>query len=187
MFVIEVGSLRKGHVIQWEGNLYRVVDVNKHFMGRGSGIIRSRLKHVQTGLITEKTFSSGEKVEEAGLAFRPAEYLYYDGDHYCFMDLGNYEQYLLDSEMVGEAIDYMKENTEVTLLFHEEKVLGIQLPTSVVLKVTETDPNFKGDTVTGGGKPAVLETGMKVSVPMFIESGQLIRVDTRTGEYLERA
>ncbi len=185
--MIEVGDLRKGHVIQLEGNLYRVVEVNKHFMGRGSGIIRSRLKNIQTGYITEKTFSSGERVEEAELTFRQAEYLYFDGDHHCFMDLGNYEQYLLEPDIVEDAIGYLKENMEVVLLFHDERILGIQLPTSVVLEVTQTDPNFKGDTVSGGGKPALLETGMKVTVPMFIENGQKIRVDTRTGEYLERA
>jgi len=185
--VIDVGGLKKGMVIIFEGDLYRVVDVNKHFTGRGSGIIRSKLKNIMTGYIKENSFSSGEKVEEATLSLRSAEYLYKDGDLYYFMDLETYEQYPLDEESVGDATDYLIENMELSLMFHDEKVIGIQLPTSVVLEIIETEPNFKGDTVSGGGKPAKVQTGKRVMVPMFIKTGEKIRVDTRTGDYIERA
>lgn len=184
--MIDVGGLKKGMVILFEGELYRVIDVNKHFTGRGSGIIRSKLKNVLTGYSRENSFSSGEKVEEATLSLKSAEFLYRDGNHFYFMDLSSYEQFPLDEEAIGDSVDFLKENMELSLLFHEEKVIGIQLPTSVILEVVETEPNFKGDTVSGGGKPAILETGVKVNVPMFVKLGDKIKVDTRTYDYIER-
>lgn len=142
---------------------------------------------MSTGLIRDVNFASGEKVEEAELSFRKVEYLYNDGENYYFMDLQTYEQYAIPESEVDEAKYYLVENTQVDLVMHDEKPIGIQLPTTVVLEVVETEPNFKGDTVSGGGKPAVLQTGLKISVPFFINVGDKIKVDTRTGEYIERA
>ncbi len=184
--MIEVGSLKKGMFIVYEGEIYKVIEASKHFMGRGSGLIRTKLKNVKTGLIREVNFPSGEKVPEAELSFKKAQYLYNDGDHYYFMDLSDYEQYALPEEEIGDAKWYLTENLELDLIFFEGKPIGIELPNVVVLEVKETEPGYKGDTVSGGGKPATLETGLKITVPFFVEVGDKIKVDTRTGEYVER-
>ncbi|QTA38404.1 elongation factor P [Thermosipho ferrireducens] len=185
--MIDVGSLSKGMYIVYGGEIYRIVDVNKHFRARGSGLIRTKLKNVSTGLIREVNFNSGEKVEEAQITFRKAEYLYNDGSSYYFMDNETFEQYGIPEDEIGDDKYYLVENTEIDLIMHDGKPIGIQLPTSVVLEVTETEPGFKGDTVSGGGKPAILETGLKITVPFFVEVGDKVRVDTRTGDYIERA
>ncbi|MCD6102350.1 MAG: elongation factor P, partial [Thermotogaceae bacterium] len=153
----------------------------------GSGLIRTKLKDLKTGLVRDMNFNSGEKVEEAGLSFRPAQYLYTDGDHYHFMVLDTYEQYALTEEEVGDARLYLTEGMELNLVFFEDRPISIQLPNVVTLKVVKTEPSFKGDTVSGGGKPALLETGLKITVPYFVQPDEYIRVDTRTGEYVERA
>jgi len=186
-YLIDVGGLKKGMIIEFEGELYRVISMNKHFTGRGSGIIRTKLKSVLTGLSKDHSFSSGEKVDEATLEYREAEYLYKDGDHYIFMDLNTFEQYPLDDEFVGDGTDYLIDNMQVNLMFYEDKPIGINLPTFVILEVVETEPNFKGDTVSGSGKPAIMETGVRVNVPMFIKTGEKLKIDTRTGTYIERA
>ncbi|RAO98719.1 elongation factor P [Petrotoga sp. 9PW.55.5.1] len=185
--MVDVGDLRKGIFIVYQNDVYRVVEANKHFMGRGSGLIRTRLKNVRTGLIKEVSFSSGEKVKEADISFRKAQYLYNDSDHHHFMALDTYEQYSLPSDELEDEKNYLIENLEVDLVFFEATPISVQLPIVVELTVVETEPNFKGNTVSGGGKPATLETGLKTTVPFFVENGQKIRVDTRTGEYLERA
>ncbi|ACM23129.1 MULTISPECIES: elongation factor P [Thermotoga] len=185
--MIEVGDLKKGMFIIYDGEIYRVLEASKHFMGRGSGLVRTKLKNVKTGLVREVNFPSGEKVPEAELSFRKAQYLYRDGDHYYFMTLDDYEQHALSEEEIGDAKYYLVENMEVDLVFHEGVPIGVELPTTVELTVVETEPSFKGDTVSGGGKPAVLETGLKITVPYFIETGDKIKVDTRTGEYVGRA
>lgn len=185
--MIDVGALSKGMYIKYDGEIYRVVDVNKHFRARGSGLIRTKLKNLSTGLIREVNFNSGEKVEEAEVSFRKATYIYNDGEMYYFMDNETFEQYGIPAHEIEDEKNYLVENTEVDLIMHDGKPIGIQLPTSVVLEVVETEPGFKGDTVSGGGKPAVLETGLKITVPFFVEVGQKVRVDTRTGEYIERA
>lgn len=185
--MVEVGDLEKGMYIKYEGEIYRVIDVNKHFRARGSGLVRTKLKNLATGLIRDVNFSSGEKVEQAELAFRKAEYLYNDGESYYFMDLQSYEQYAIPSHEIEEERYYLIENTQVDIIMHDEKPIGIQLPTAVVLEVVETEPNYKGDTVSGGGKPATLQTGLKITVPFFVNVGDKVKVDTRTGEYIERA
>jgi len=185
--LIDVGGLKKGMVLQIEGDLFRVTDMNKHFTGRGSGIIRTKLKNILTGYTKEISFNSGEKVEEADLNFKEAEFLYKDGTHYYFMDTETFEQFPIEEEALGDDVVYLKDNMQVSLMFHEDKPIGVRLPNSVVLEVRETDPNFKGDTVSSGGKPALMETGLKVNVPMFIGVGEKLRIDTRTGEYIERA
>ncbi|MBO8166357.1 MAG: elongation factor P [Kosmotoga sp.] len=185
--MLEVGDIRKGIALIVDNDIYIVLDVNKHFTGRGSGIIRTKMKNIKTGYVREFKFNSGEKVEEASLSLRHVQYLYNDGNLYYFMDLETYEQYALDKEVVGDAIYYMTENMELDLQFHDSTPIGVVLPNTVVLEVTDTAPSYKGDTVSGGGKPAVCETGLKITVPFFVENGQKVRVDTRTGEYIERA
>lgn len=185
--MLEVGDLKKGMCIVVDNVIYRVVDFNKHFTARGSGLIRTKLKDLKTGLVRDMNFNSGEKVEEADLSFRSAQYLYTDGDHYHFMVLDTYEQYALTEDEVGDARPYLTESMELSLMFFEDRPIGIQLPNVVTLKVVETEPSFKGDTVSGGGKPALLETGLKITVPYFVQPDEYIRVDTRTGEYVERA
>jgi len=185
--MLDVGDIRRGNYILYQGEIYKVVEANKHFMGRGSGLIRTRLKNVKTGLIKEVTFPSGEKVEEVDISFRKAQYLYNDGDHYYFMTLDDYEQFALPREEIEDVKYYLIENIIVDLVFHEGTPISVELPVVVELTVVETEPNFKGNTVSGGGKPAILETGLKTTVPFFIERGEKIKVDTRTGEYIERA
>ena len=185
--MIEVGDLKKGMYILWNNDIYRVIDVNKHFMGRGSGLIRTKLKSVTTGYTIEQSFNSGEKVQEADLSLRKAQFLYRENNIYYFMTLDDYETHSLEEEVIGDAKWYLVENMEVDLQFYNDKLLGILLPTSVVLEVKETDPGFKGDTATAGNKPAKLETGITVQVPLFVNNGEIVRVDTRTGAYLERA
>ncbi len=185
--MIEVGDLKKGMVIMVDSEPYRVIDVNKHHMAMGRGIIRTRLKSVKTGLVKELNFSSGERVAEADLTFKTAQYLYNDGDRFHFMSLDDYEQYELTEDEIQDAKWYLIENLEVSIMFLEDKPIGIQLPNVVTLRIVQTEPTFKGDTVSGGGKPATLETGLKITVPFFVENGELVKVDTRTGEYVERA
>lgn len=185
--MVEVGDIRKGMALIIDNDIYIVLDVNKHFTARGSGIIRTKMKNIRTGYVREFKFNSGEKVEEASLSLRHVQYLYRDGNLFYFMDLETYEQYALDKDVIGDAVYYLKENMELDLQFHDSTPIGVVLPNTVVLEVTETAPSYKGDTVSGGGKPAVCETGLKVIVPFFVETGQKIRVDTRTGEYIERA
>ncbi len=185
--MVEVGDLRKGMIIIVDGEAYRVIDVNKHHMAMGRGIIRTKLKNIKTGLVRDMNFSSGERVEEADLTFRPAQFLYKDGDQYHFMCLDDYEQFALSEEDIQDAKWYLVENMEVSLVVLEGQVIGVQLPNVVTLKILETEPSFKGDTVSGGGKPAILETGLRITVPFFVETGEYVKVDTRTGEYVERA
>lgn len=185
--MVEVGDLERGMYIKYEGEIYRVVDVNKHFRARGSGLIRTKLKNLSTGLIRDVNFASGEKVEEAELTFRKAEYLYNDGENFYFMDLQSYEQYSVPSSEIEDERMYLIENIQVDMIMHDDRPIGIQLPTTVVLEVVETEPNYKGDTVSGGGKPAILQTGLKITVPFFVNVGDKVKVDTRTGEYIERA
>lgn len=185
--MVEVGSLRKGMYIVLNGEIYRVIDVSKHTMARGRGIVRTKLKNIKTGLVRDENFNSGTEVEEATLELRNAQYLYKDSDGYYFMDLETFEQYRLTEEEIGDAKFYLVDNLEVMLQFYEGQPIGVVLPNAVVLTVEDTEPAFKGDTVSGGGKPAVLETGLKITVPYFVEKGEKIKVDTRTGEYIERA
>ncbi len=186
--MIDVSSLRKGAHIMLGDKIYKVVDFSMHKMGRGhSAVVRTRLKDILTGLVQDKTFKSGEKVEDVSLALKSAQYLYKDDDFAHFMTTDDYEQYSLSISEIGDGLKFMTENMDLNLVFHDDKVIDILLPASVILRIVETDPGFKGDTVSGGGKPAVLETGLKITVPFFVEREEKVKVDTRTGEYLERA
>ncbi len=186
--MIDVSSLRKGTHVMLNDKIYKVVDFSMHKMGRGhSAVVRTRLKDVLSGLVQDKTFKSGEKVEEVNLILKSAQYLYKDDDFAYFMTTDDYEQYSLPINEITDELKFMTENMDLNLVFHDDKVIDILLPTNVTLKIVETDPGFKGDTVSGGGKPAILETGLKISVPFFVEREEKVKVDTRTGEYVERA
>lgn len=164
-----------------------IIDFQHVKPGKGGAFVRTKLKNAKTGRVLEKTFRAGEKVEQARLDRRNMQYLYSDGTTYTFMDTQSYEQDELSGEFIGDNALYLKENMEVQVVFHSGNAIGIDLPLSVELAVKETTAGIKGDTVQGGTKPATLETGATVNVPMFIDVGETIKVDTRTGDYLERA
>ncbi len=184
--MVEVGDLKKNMFIIYDGEVYRVLEATKHFRARGSGQVRVKMKNVKTGYVRDVNFMSGEKLEEADVSFRKAQYLYNDGENYYFMTLDDYDQHPISQDVLGDAIYYLVENMEVSLVFHENTPIGIELPTTVVLEVVDTPPGHKGDTAAGGGKPATLVTGLKVTVPFFVEVGDKVKVDTRTGEYVEK-
>ena len=184
--MVEVGDLKKNMFVIYDGEVYRVLEATKHFRARGSGQVRVKMKNVKTGYIRDVNFMSGEKLEEADVSFRKAQYLYNDGEHYYFMTLDDYEQHPISVEALGDAVNYLVENMEVSLIFHSSTPIGVELPTTVVLEVVDTPPGYKGDTASGGGKPATLETGLKVTVPFFVKTGDKVRIDTRTGEYVEK-
>ena len=184
--MVEVGDLKKNMFVIYDGEVYRVLEATKHFRARGSGQVRVKMKNVKTGYVRDVNFMSGEKLEEADVSFRKAQYLYNDGESYYFMTLDDYDQHPISTEVLGDAINYLVENMEVSLVFHGSVPIGVELPTTVVLEVVDTPPGYKGDTASGGGKPATLETGLKVTVPFFVKIGDKVRVDTRTGEYVEK-
>ncbi|MBW7998343.1 MAG: elongation factor P [Candidatus Glassbacteria bacterium] len=180
-------DFRNGMVIEIDGELLQIVEFQHVKPGKGGAFVRTKLKRVLRGAVLDKTFRAGEKVDEVRLENRTMQYLYPDGNLYYFMDNNSYEQFPVSADVIGDQVRYLKENIEVTGLFREDSLLMVELPFFVELEVTETDPGIKGDTVSGGTKPAKLESGVTVSVPLFIEVGQKIKVDRRTNEYLERA
>ncbi len=184
--MIGVEDLRKGVTIELDGEIYRVLGYQHQKLGRGSATIKTKLRNLRTGATVERTFGSGQRVNDIRLESRTVQYLYSDGNSYYFMDTETFEQPVLSAEALGEAINYLTEGLELTLEIYEGEPLSVELPVTVDLKVTETTPGFKGDTASGGTKPAVLETGITVQVPFFIEVGDVVRVDTRTGEYVTR-
>jgi elongation factor P len=185
--MISTNDLRTGVTIEFEGAVWAVVDFQHVKPGKGSAFVRTRLKNVRTGQVMEKTFRAGEKLSRARLDRREVQYLYGMGDDFTFMDTETYEQFVLTRDQLGEALRYLKENLSLTVVFYEGTSLGVELPNVVELAVAETDPGARGDTAAGGGKPARLETGLVVQVPFFIQVGDVLRVDTRTGMYVERA
>ncbi len=184
--MIDAGELKKGITIVLDGQLYQVLDYQHIKMGRGSAQIRIRLRDVKAGHIVEKSFQASEKFAKAFLERRQVQFLYNDGNLYHFMDNQNYEQMAVDKVLMGDTINYLKENMNMELLIHKSVPIGVELPISVELKIAETGPGFKGNTASAGGKPAKLETGITIQVPFFINTGDTIKVDTRTGQYLER-
>lgn len=184
--MISTNDFHTGLTIELDGDIFTVVEFQHVKPGKGSAFVRSKLKNIRTEAVLEKTFRAGEKVPRAHLERKEMEYLYRSGESYCLMDLQTYEQINLSGEQMGEATSYLKENERLTVLMHDERVVGLELPHTVELSVAETDPGFKGDTASGGSKPATLETGLVVNVPLFIDIGDQVRVDTRTGEYVER-
>jgi elongation factor P len=174
-------------VFEREGQLFVTVGFSHMKMGRGTAQVRARLRNLKTGAITDETFRPEQRFTRVRIDKRNMQYLYSDGDQYHFMDTQTYDQVALPAEALGDALKYLKENTEITVLTYEDQPIGVELPTSVDLQIIETDPGFKGDTATGGSKPAKLETGITVQVPLFVNQGDRIKVDTRSGEYMERA
>lgn len=185
--MISTGDLRKGITLEMDGTLYTVLDYQHIKMGRGSAQVRMRLKDVRGGHTIERTFQAGEKFTRARVERQPVQYLYNDGDLFHFMNTETYDQIPLSREQVGDAASYLRENATCEILTHGEEPIGVELPAAVELQVAQTDPWVRGDTAQGGTKPARLETGITVQVPLFISTGDMVKVDTRSGEYLERA
>ncbi|MFH1784375.1 MAG: elongation factor P [bacterium] len=185
--MISTADFRNGMSIELEGDLYSIVEFQHHKPGKGGAVVRTKLKNFKTGAIMNKTFRAGEKVEQAIIEKEKKQYLYNSGDTYYFMDLQTYEQVPLDVKLLGDSMKFLKENMEIEILVHNASVIGAELPTFVDLKVTYTEPGLRGDRVSNASKPATLETGTQIQVPLFVEIGDLIRIDTRTGEYSQRA
>jgi len=184
--MISSSELRKGIIIEIDGELYQVLDYHHIKMGRGSAQVRLKLRDVHGRHTIERTFQASEKFPRVRLDFRQVQYLYNDGDLYYFMDKETFEQMPLNAGQLGDVLSYLKENMSLELSSYEGELVGVELPITVELQVVETGPGFKGNTATAGNKPAKLETGISIQVPLFIDEGDIIKIDTRTGEYLER-
>lgn len=185
--MISAGDFKKGITVEYEGQLYTIVDFQHVKPGKGSPFVRTKIKNVLTGSVVERTFNPSEKMIKAHIETREMQYLYNDGDLYYFMDNDTYEQLPLNYAQVEDAMPYMLENVNAQIKFYKGAAFSVMPPNFVVLEVTDTEPGFKGDTATNANKPATLETGLVVTVPLFIGAGDKVRIDTRTGEYMERA
>ena len=182
---VSTAEFRKGLKIELDGTPYTIVDFQHVKPGKGGAFVRTKLKHLRLGTVVDRTFRSGEKFGLVDFEQKTMQFLYKD-DAFHFMSLETYEQIAMAPEEVGDAADYLKDSMEVEVLYLNGVPFGVQLPTFAELRVVRTDPGLRGDTASGGSKPATLETGAVVSVPLFIEEGQLLKVDTRTGQYIER-
>ncbi|RJQ30612.1 MAG: elongation factor P [Peptococcaceae bacterium] len=185
--MISTNDFRTGLTIEIDGEVYQVVEFQHVKPGKGAAFVRSKLKNLRTGAVVEKTFNAGEKIPRARVERKEVQYLYNDGAGYNFMDMETYDQVSLTTEQLGEAVKYLKENMTIHMLMFQGKSIGIDLPNIVELAVVETAPGIKGDTASGGSKPATLETGAVVQVPFFINIGDVLQIDTRTGNYMKRA
>ncbi|MGI6659413.1 MAG: elongation factor P [Dethiobacteraceae bacterium] len=184
--MISTSDFRTGLTIELDSEVYTIVDFQHVKPGKGAAFVRTKLKNLKTGATTERTFRAGEKMERAILDRREMQYLYNAGDEYHLMDTETYEQLALTAEQLGDGVKYLKENMNLHVLFYQGQIIGVELPYFVELEVVATEPGIKGDTASGGSKPATMETGLVVQVPFFINVGDVLRVDTRTGEYIER-
>lgn len=184
--MISAGDFRNGITLEIEGNVYQIVEFQHVKPGKGAAFVRTKIKNVMTGSVVERTFRPTEKFPEARIDRKDMQYLYNDGDLYYFMDNDTYEQIALGSELIGDALKFVKENEMCKVCSHNGNVFSIEPPLFVELQVTDTEPGFKGNTATGATKPAIVETGAQVNVPLFVENGEVIKIDTRTGEYLSR-
>ena len=169
-----------------DGALFRIVEFQHVKPGKGAAFVRTKLKNVETGQVVDKTFRAGEKVEEAILEHRKMQFLYLDGENYVFMDMVNYEQVTVGPDVVGDAASFLVENQELSVFLRNGKAVTLELPAAVVLAVTKADPGHKGDTTSGATKPVTLETGLVVQVPLFVEEGDTLKIDTRSTRYIER-
>lgn len=185
--MIMAGDFRNGITFEMDGQVYQVVEFQHVKPGKGAAFVRTKLKNIITGATIEKTFNPSDKMPRAHVERKDMQYLYNDGELYYFMDIETYEQIPLSEEVLGDSLKFIKENMTVKLLSFKDNVFGIEPPNFVELEVVQTEPAIKGDTVTGATKPATVETGAIVKVPLFINQGDVIRIDTRTGEYMERA
>ena len=184
--MISAGDFKNGLTIELEGNVYQIVDFQHVKPGKGAAFVRTKMKNIKNGGVVEKTFRPTEKFPPAHIERTDMQYLYTDGDLYYFMDVETYDQIALSKDDIGDALKFVKENEMVKLCSHNGSVFSVEPPLFVELKITDTEPGFKGDTATGATKPAVVETGATVSVPLFVEQDDVIKIDTRTGEYLSR-
>ena len=185
--MISAGDFRNGVTFEMDGQVVSIIEFQHVKPGKGAAFVRTKIRNVISGAVVEKTFNPNDKYPTAFIERKDMEYSYADGDLYYFMDQETYEQTPLNSEQLGDALKFVKENMLVKILSYKGNVFGVEPPNFVELQVTQTEPGFKGDTATGASKPATLETGAVINVPLFIEEGEMIRVDTRTGEYMERA
>ena len=184
--MIDVNELRKGITFEFDNQLYKVVDYHHNKTGRGNATIRIKARNMRTFSNIEMTFNSGERVQDVRLEYHNVQFLYTDGSLYYFMDMETFEQPAISSELIGDATQFLKEGVEVKLTFYENEALDVELPTTIDLKVVKAESAVKGDTATGVTKKVELETGAEVNTPAFVEEGDMIRVDTRTGEYVTR-
>lgn len=184
--MISSNDFKTGMTILMDGNLWQIIEFLHVKPGKGSAFVRSKLRNVETGQTLEKTFRAGEKVETAHLERNEMQFLFTDGSEYTFMNTTSYEQVAVPKAQIGDGVKYLKEQMNVHILFHGDKIIGVDLPAHVELQVVDTPPSEKGNTASGGSKPATLETGATVQVPFFVENGTMIRVDTRTNQYLDR-
>jgi elongation factor P len=184
--VASSNDIKNGSVLNLDGNLWSVIEFQHVKPGKGGAFVRTKLKNVLSGKVVDKTFNAGAKVEFETVDRRDMQYLYNDGTDFVFMDPGNFEQLTIPAAVVGDAKDFMLENSNALIGFHNGVALFLELPASVVLEITYTEPGLQGDRSTGGTKPATLETGREIQVPLFIESGTRVKVDTRSGEYISR-
>ena len=185
--MITAGDFRKGITIEWEGGVWNIVDFQHVKPGKGAAFVRTKIKNIMTGAVVERTFNPTDKMPRAIIETKEMQYLYNDGDLYYFMDPETYDQIPVSPSDLGDNFKFVKENMECVIHSYKGKIFQVDPPTFVVLRVAQTDPGFAGNTATNATKPAVLETGAEIKVPLFIDEGEMIRIDTRTGEYLERA
>ena len=184
--MISAGDFRNGITIEFEGNVYQIIEFQHVKPGKGAAFVRTKLKNIINGGVVEKTFRPTEKCPQARIDRKDMQYLYSDGDLFNFMDTETYDQIALNADAVGDALKFVKENEMVKICSYNGNVFAIEPPLFVELAITDTEPGFKGDTATGATKPAIVETGAKVMVPLFVDQGEVIKIDTRTGEYLSR-
>ncbi|MDD6233513.1 elongation factor P [Frisingicoccus sp.] len=184
--MVSAGDVRNGLTIEYEGNVFQVIEFQHVKPGKGAAFVRTKLKNIKSGGIIEKSFRPTEKFPQAHIERKEMQYLYSDGDLFHFMDVETYDQIALSEDQVGDTLKFVKENEMVKILSHNGEVFAMEPPLFVELEITETEPGFKGDTSTGATKPATVETGALVYVPLFVEIGDVIKIDTRTGEYLSR-
>lgn len=184
--MISTGDLRRGVAIEMDGQLFHVLEFQHLKIGRGSAQVRMRLRNIRTGAIIDRSVQAGEKWPRVQLDHRPVQFLYEEGGNYFFMDQETFDQIILNKDKLGDAVNYLKDSMVLEISLYGDEPIGVDLPITVELQITKTDPGIRGDTATGGTKPATLETGLVVNVPLFVNEGERIKVDTRTGEYLER-
>ena len=185
--MVSAGDFRNGVTFDMDGSVYQIIEFQHVKPGKGAAFVRTKIRNVITGAVTERTFNPTDKFPTAFVERKDMTYSYSDGDLYTFMDMENYEQISLNKETVGDALKFVKENEMCKVCSHNGNVFSVEPPLFVELEITETEPGFKGDTATGASKPATVETGAQVQVPLFVEQGDVIKIDTRTGEYLSRA
>lgn len=184
--MITTNDFKNGMYFEYDGEILQIVEFQHVKPGKGPAFVRTKVRNVRTGSVVDKTFRAGEKVEQLRLEQRKMEYLYMDGEGYVFMDQKTYDQITIDTEMLGDMVNYLMENLVIDVQFHGDEILGIELPQHMELEIKFTEPGEKGNTVSGATKKAELVTGAEVQVPLFVETGEVIRIDTRTNRYIER-